>query len=100
MSFAGHVLDMINRDKQNRALRAHIRERLNRKSTINPNPNNLLKHERVKEKSMSAEEISAMRLRIKRRMQKKRKARNIKVLITFLLASSLLIYLIYGMIFA
>ncbi len=54
MSFGGHVQDMINRDKQNRALRAHIRERLNRRSAVNRHPNSLINQKRTKARSMGS----------------------------------------------
>lgn len=93
MSFAGHVLDMISRMKQNQALKNNKRNRYNKlkelylENTIEVQ-NNLTKQR------VSDDELKLIKDRIRKQLGKEQKRKvTYSVILTFVIFSALAIYL-------
>lgn len=93
MSFAGHVLDMISRMKQNQALKNNKRNHYNKlkelylENTIELQKNNLTKQK------VSNDELKLIKDRIKNQLGTEQKKKvTYSILLTFIIFSALAIY--------
>ncbi len=86
MSYAGHVLDMINREKQNRALRKKIKDRYNA-----GNERNMRVHRdySFKSKPLTAKEIARIRRKIYIEMKKDRRTDRLKTIATLVILGTI-----------
>ncbi|WP_462281956.1 hypothetical protein [Salinivirga cyanobacteriivorans] len=100
MGFGGHVQDMINRDKQNRAMRTSRKERINRSKRLSSQKHKSTRSTIQLNRPINAETSSEMKHRISKNLKRDRMNRNMKVLFVFTILAGLIIWLLYGMIFA
>lgn len=97
MSFAGHVLDMISRMKQNEALKSSRRNRYKKVKEVYleeigkyPGTNNLTRQ------NISKEDLRALKNRIKLKLKRERRKNMILTSIIVFLITSVLTILIYN----
>ncbi|MFZ1749450.1 MAG: hypothetical protein WAU01_04640 [Saprospiraceae bacterium] len=95
MSFAGHVLDMINRQKMNRALQRQAREKNSEKLDILKTDKSPLvfNDQKFSKKSPIDEARNAQKIR--RQLQKESLIQWLKVLVTLIVAALFLYWLFW-----
>lgn len=90
MSFAGHVLDMIARDRYNRALRQSYRNRHSRmKEALATEASN----HRLHDKKISKEEMQKIKQSIRMSIRRERRAAMVKTIVLTLLVAVILGFL-------
>lgn len=83
---AGHILDMINRLKQNRALRPSNRQKFKER---NRDIIHTGQH-KLKDKKISAKELAVIKKRIKEKAKKTRHQQNIIVAVIFMITATII----------
>ncbi|MFO8067463.1 MAG: hypothetical protein R6U11_07770 [Bacteroidales bacterium] len=89
MSFAGHVADMINRVRYNESLKKGIRSRYSRIKKEYYDKLHCSEFRSFKDKTLSADELKSLQIKIRKEIIKERKKQNI--ISSFLLVVSLIV---------